>query len=138
MNLRSPIYTLLPEVLYSSTTFKGGWGAIMRTTVLATAVSSVLVSLALADPAAATAIRAPTNIAPQELDSALRVLAVERRLQILYTTQTVSNRQTSGAVGDLTVAETLDRLLGGTGLVFRYADENTIAIMLVSQASHRK
>lgn len=129
MNLRSPIYTLLPEALYRSTTFKEGWGAIMRTTVLATAVSSMLVSLALADPAAAAAIRAPTNIAPQELDSALRVLAVERRLQILYTTQTVSNRQTSGAVGDLTVAEALDRLLGGTGLVFRYADENTIAIM---------
>lgn len=101
----------------------------MRITVLATAISSVLASLALADPAAAAAIRAPTNIAPQELDSALRTLAADRRLQILYTTQTVSNRQTSGAIGDLTVAEALDRLLGGTGLVFRYADENTIAIL---------
>ncbi|HEY5758962.1 MAG TPA: TonB-dependent receptor, partial [Steroidobacter sp.] len=100
----------------------------MRMTVLAAAVSSALVSLALADPANA-AIKVPTNIGPQELDSALRVLAADRRLQILYTTQTVSNRQTSGAVGELTVAEALDRILGGTGLMFRYADENTIAIM---------
>jgi iron complex outermembrane receptor protein len=110
------------------TTLKRGLGAIMRMTVLAAAVSSALVSLALADPANA-AIKVPTNIGPQELDSALRVLAADRRLQILYTTQTVSNRQTSGAVGELTVAEALDRILGGTGLMFRYADENTIAIM---------
>jgi outer membrane receptor protein involved in Fe transport len=86
------------------------------------------VSFALSDPAVA-AIRIPTNIAPQELGGALRVLAADRRLQILYTTQAVSNRQTSGAVGDFTVAEALDRLLDGTDLMFRYADENTIAIM---------
>src|SRR5687767_12231664 len=100
------------------TTLERGLGAIMRMTVLAAAISSAVVSFALADPANA-AIRVPTNIAPQELDSALRVLAADRRLQILYTTQSVSNRQTSGAVGDLTVAEALDRLLGGTDLVFR-------------------
>jgi len=100
----------------------------MRITVLAAAISSAVVSFALADPASA-AIRAPTNIGPQELDRALRVLAADRRLQILYTTQIVSNRQTSGAVGDLTVDEALDRILGGTGLFFRYADQNTIAIM---------
>lgn len=100
----------------------------MRMSVLAAAVSTALVSFALADPANA-AIKLPTNIGPQELDGALRELAADRRLQILYTTQTVSNRQTAGAVGDLTVAEALDRILGGTDLMFLYADENTIAIV---------
>jgi iron complex outermembrane recepter protein len=99
----------------------------MRIAVLATALSSAVVGLALADPAAA-AIRASTSIAPQELSSALRVLAADRRLQILYTTETVANRQTAGAVGEFTVEEALTRLLGGTGLAFRYIDENTIMI----------
>lgn len=139
MNLRPLVYTFLRETLYSpmspsrhqttaTTTLERGLGAVMRIAVLAAAVSSAIVSLTLADPARA-AIRAPTNIAPQELGSALRLLATDRRLQILYTTQTVSNRQTAGAVGDLTVDEALARLLGGTDLIFRYADENTIAIL---------
>ncbi len=100
----------------------------MRIAVLATAISAAVVGLAWADPAAA-AIKTPTNIAPQELGSALRVLAAERHLQILYTTETVANRHTSGAVGELTVDEALTRLLAGTGLAFRYVDENTITIM---------
>jgi iron complex outermembrane recepter protein len=100
----------------------------MRIAVLATAISAAVVGLAWADPAAA-AFKAPTNIAPQELASALRVLAAERHLQILYTTETVANHRTSGAVGELTVDEALTRLLGGTGLAFRYVDEKTITIV---------
>jgi len=100
----------------------------MRIALLATALSAALVSLATADPAAA-AIKTPTNIAPQELGSALRVLAADRHLQILYTTDSIANRRTPGAVGEFTVDEALDHLLGGTDLVFRYIDENTIAIM---------
>lgn len=103
----------------------------MRSAVLAAALSSILGTLALADPATA-AIRAPTNIEPQALDSALRGFAADRHLQILYTTDTVANRATSGAVGELTVGETLDRLLGGTGLVFQYVDENTITIVPIA------
>jgi outer membrane receptor protein involved in Fe transport len=110
------------------TSLKRGMGAFMRIAVLATAVTSGAVSLALADPAAA-AIKNPTNIASQELGSALRVFAADRHLQILYTTNTVANRRTSGAVGEFTVDEALTRLLGGTGLVFRYVDENTITVM---------
>lgn len=104
----------------------------MRIAVLATAMSSVLVGLAMADPAAATAIKAQTNIAPQELSSALRTLAAERNLQLLYTTQTVGDRQTAGAVGEFTVVEALTQLLGGTGLAFHYVDDSTITIMPVS------
>jgi len=139
MKLGQRIYTFLRETLYSPmspsrypttavTSLNRGMGAFMRIAILATAVASGAVSLALADPAAA-AIRTPTNIASQELGSALRVLAADRRLQILYTTDTVANRRTSGAVGEFTVDEALTRLLGGTGLVFRYVDENTITVM---------
>jgi iron complex outermembrane recepter protein len=139
MTLRGAIYTFFRESLYSSnrpsrnkttaiTTLKRGMGAFMRTAVLATAFASVMVGLALADPAAA-AIKSPTNIAPQELRSALRVLAADRHLQILYPTETVAGRHTEGAVGEFTADEALERLLGGTDLVFRYIDDNTITIM---------
>lgn len=101
----------------------------MRIAVLAAALSSAAVGLALADPAAA-AIKSPTNITSQELSNALRVLAADRDLQILYTTQTVANRHSAGAVGEFTVDEALTQLLSGTGLVFRYIDENTITILL--------
>ena len=103
----------------------------MRAAVLVAALSSALGTLALADPAAA-AIRTPTNIEPQALGSALRALAAERHLQILYTTDTVADRTTSGAVGELTVSEALDRLLGGTGLIFQYVDESTITVVPIS------
>src|SRR5687768_3613486 len=102
-------------------------GAIMRIGVVITALS-VAVGIALADPAAA-AIKTRTNIKAQGLGSALREFAANRHLQILYTTETVANQQTPGAVGELTIDETLTRLLGGTGLVYRYIDENTITIM---------
>src|SRR5687767_9591083 len=99
MRMRRPIYTFLRKTLYRWNPRVIGdpdqkpWGAFMRIAVLATALSSALIGLALADPAAA-AIRKDTNIAPQELRSALRTLAADRRLQILYTTDTVSNRHT--------------------------------------------
>ncbi len=100
----------------------------MRIAVLATVLSSAVVSLSVADPASA-AIKTSTNIAPQELSRALRVFAADRHLQILYTTDSVANRRTSGAVGELTVGEALEQLLGGTDLVFRYVDDATIAIV---------
>lgn len=99
----------------------------MRIAVLATAISLGLVSLALAGPADAVIKRA-TNIAPQELGSALRILAAERHLQILYTTDLVANRRTAGAIGDFTADKALSQILQGTGLTFRYIDSNTITL----------
>jgi iron complex outermembrane receptor protein len=99
----------------------------MRIAVLTAALSLSLSSLATADPAAA-AMRA-THIAPQDLGSALRIFAADRHLQILYTTDTVANRRTSGAVGELTTDQALTRILQGTGLTFRYIDDETITLL---------
>lgn len=109
----------------------------MRISVLAIAISSALIGLAMADPAAATAIKTQINIAPQELSNALRLLAADRNLQILYTTETVADRHTAGAVGEFTVVEALTRLLGGTGLAFHYVDDTTITIVPLSTMPSR-
>jgi len=80
-----------------------------------------------ADPTDIT--RKPTHIAAQELGPALKQLANDRKLQLLYFSETVSNLRTAGASGDLSAEEALAQLLSGTGLKFRYVDHQAIAIV---------
>jgi len=42
---------------------------------------------------------------------------------------------TNGAVGELTADQALTKLLSGTGLVYRYIDDNTISIMPANGAA---
>ncbi|MFC4312346.1 TonB-dependent receptor domain-containing protein [Steroidobacter flavus] len=99
----------------------------MRTSIIAAAVCCALASFASANDAAA-AIRRATKIEPQSLGSALKQLAETRDLQLLYFADAVKNLRTAGAVGEITVDEALTRILDGTGLHFRYLNDNTITI----------
>jgi iron complex outermembrane receptor protein len=110
-----------------------GWGVIVRLSVAVAVSCLVLTSLAAADPAAA-AIRKQTNISPQGLAAALQALAKDRELQVLYRTEVVGDRQTSGVIGVLTVDEALSKLLGGSGLTFQYLDDKTITILPVAES----
>lgn len=89
-----------------------------------------MASMSVADPAVA-AIRKLTNIPAQGLGPALRSLATDREVQVLYRSELVGDRRTSGAVGDLTLEEALMRLLSGTDLTFTYLDEHTVMIEAV-------
>ncbi|MBL8268884.1 TonB-dependent receptor domain-containing protein [Steroidobacter sp.] len=100
----------------------------MRIAVLSTTVCSLLVSLCVAGDVRA-AIRMPTNIPAQPLGAALKALAETRDLQVLYLSETVRNGHTAGATGDLTADEALTQLLRGTGLTYRYVDENAVTIL---------
>src|SRR5581483_2452690 len=66
---------------------------------------------------------------PQKLGPALRSLAKERGFQIVYGSKEVSQLDSPGAVGELTAAQALSRLLTGTGLTFEYLDEKTVTIV---------
>ncbi len=105
-----------------------GMGAFARIAAAAAAVSLSFVGLSLADAANAP-IRKPTHIAAQELGPALKQLAQSRGLQILYLSSTVRDVQTRGANGDITADEAFDQLLTGTGLTYRYLDENTVTVV---------
>lgn len=106
----------------------------MRMSV-ATAVACVLTTgLSVADQAAA-AIRKATNIEAQGLAPALRLFAKQRDIQIVYRSDLVGGRQTSGAAGELTVDEALHQLLNGTGLTYRHLDDDGITIVPNAQAS---
>jgi iron complex outermembrane receptor protein len=82
-----------------------------------------------ADPLEAAAVRKPTHIPAQDLGPALKQLAEDRELQLLYFSDTVRNLRTSGAFGDLSADEALAQLLTGTGLSYRYVDHKAIAIV---------
>lgn len=99
----------------------------MRLSV-AMAVVCLTTGLSLADPAWAT-IRKSTNIQAQGLAPALEFFAKEREIQVVYRSDLVNDRKTTGASGDLTVEETLQMLLSGTGLAFQVLDEKGITII---------
>jgi iron complex outermembrane recepter protein len=73
--------------------------------------------------------RKPTHIPAQELGPALKQLADDRELHLLYFSDTVRNLRTAGASGELSAEEALTALLNGTGLSFRHVDHTAIAIV---------
>jgi iron complex outermembrane receptor protein len=109
-------------------------GAVARIAVLAAAVCLSIIGLANADDAN-TAVRKPTHIAAQYLGPALKQLAQSRGLQVLYLSNTVRDVQTRGANGDMTANEAFDQLLDGTGLTYRYLDQNTVTVVPLSDPS---
>jgi hypothetical protein len=73
-------------------------------------------------------IKKRTNISAQPLGAALQALARDRDFQIVYVSEVVNVLRSHGAVGDLTSQEALQQLLHGTGLTFRYLDDETVMI----------
>ncbi len=106
----------------------------MRRSVVATAIFLSIVGLSGATEAEAE-IRRPTSIPAQGLAPALQFLAKERDIQVVYRSELVGDRRTSGATGELTLAETLLQLLSGTGLTYQYLGEKAITIVPLPTAS---
>jgi iron complex outermembrane recepter protein len=100
----------------------------MRAVIVATAISFSLGGLSLAQDAGA-AMRIHTDIAAQPLGPALKAFAQSRDLQVLYFSGLVNHLKTAGAVGELTADEALTQLLSGTGLTYRYVDQNAVTIV---------
>jgi iron complex outermembrane recepter protein len=101
--------------------------------VIVTATGALLLSgLSLAGNAA-PATKEPTHIPPESLDRALQTLAKERYLVLAYRSEVVGNVRTAGASGDLTRDEALVQLLKGTGLTYRFLDDNTVTIVRLAK-----
>lgn len=80
---------------------------------------------------AAAATRLETSIGPQELALALQTLAKDRNIQLVYRSELVSDLRTLGVIGVLTLDEALTRLLDGSGLTYRYLDDDAITLQPV-------
>jgi iron complex outermembrane recepter protein len=102
--------------------------------MIAAAVYPSIVGVAIADSASAS-VRKLTHIAAQDLGPALKQLAQSHGLQVLYLSTTVRNVHTRGANGNITANEAFEQLLEGTGLTYRYLDENTVTVMPLNDPS---
>lgn len=100
----------------------------MRLSVATAAVFLCIIGLCVADGVHAS-IRKQTNIPAEGLGLALQTLAKDRNFQIVYVSEQINALRTAGAVGEFTPEEALKRLLNGTGLTFKYLDENTVTIV---------
>jgi iron complex outermembrane receptor protein len=123
-----------PTVATTTNCLLRGRGVFMRAAVAVAVACFGLVTITSGKDAEA-AVRQPTNIAAQGLAPALRILAKERDVQLVYRSELVSQQQTSGAVGHLTFEEALTQLLSGTGLTYRYLDNKAITIVPISSGS---
>jgi len=78
---------------------------------------------------AEASIRRSIDIPRQALPPALQALVKERDLQLVYRAELVRDQMTEGARGELTAIEALGQLLKGTGLTYKYLDENTLTLL---------
>ena len=106
----------------------------MRMSVVAATICLSIFAMSAGTKADA-ATRQATNIAAQELAPALQTLARERDVQVVYRSELVSERRTSGATGNLTFEEALTQLLNGTGLTYRYLAERAVTIVAIPSAN---
>jgi iron complex outermembrane receptor protein len=104
---------------------------------IATAVCLSIIGLSVAADAEA-AIKKFTNIPAQGLGAALQALAKERKLSVVYVSEIVNPRSTEGLVGDFTTNEAFEKLLNGTGLTYRYLNEETVTIVPLATAPAEK
>jgi len=81
-------------------------------------------------------IRKSTNIPAQELAPALKTLARERGIRVVFLAEVVGTAPTAGAVGEFTTTEALARLLEGTNLEYSYLDDKTVTIVPVNSTNH--
>lgn len=76
-----------------------------------------------------------TGIPAQNLGSALQMLAKQRGFHIVYFANDVGDLPSGGAAAGLSTEKALRQLLDGTGLAFRYLDENTVTIGRVASVN---
>jgi outer membrane receptor protein involved in Fe transport len=90
-----------------------GWGAAIATLVLA---------------AQAHAQQRAFDLPEQEATKSIPEFARQAGIQISAPSEQLKGMRTPAIRGELTTDEALDRLLEGTGLIYRYLDRHTIAI----------
>ncbi|HET6464679.1 MAG TPA: TonB-dependent receptor [Nitrospiria bacterium] len=95
---------------------------------------SALLTLALAHNAIAQETKT-ISIEPQDLAAAVRNLAEQTGVQVLFAAEDLKGLQSKALQGSMTVEEALRRLLAGTGYTFKATGPNTYVIERTAEAS---
>jgi iron complex outermembrane recepter protein len=100
----------------------------LKISLIVTAVCFCILSIARAEDVPA-AMRKPIHIPAQDLGTALRAVAQERQLYVIFAARDVESLRTSGASGALDADEIFQQLLRGSGLIYRFLDDRTVMIL---------
>jgi iron complex outermembrane receptor protein len=112
-------------------------GGLVRLSAVAVAICFSVACWSHADDSHAS-IKQETHIPPQPLGTALQTLAKDRGFQVVYESTDINPLRTNGATGELTSEEALTQLLSGTGLTYRFYDDNAVSILPVSATALRQ
>ncbi len=106
----------------------------MRSSVAVVISCVCTLSFAVEYPVQAS-INKDNNIPAENLGAALKTLAATYDFQVLYRSDVVKGRRTSGASGSLSPKEALGQVLNGTGLSYKYLDEKTVTIFPIGSSN---
>lgn len=101
----------------------------IKSMLLATALS-----LGVAAPAMANDNRYSVSLPAQTLDASLVQMSRSMGLQLIYTDAAIRDLRAPPVRGRMTARQTLDRLLNGTGYVYRFVNANTVRVLRADQA----
>jgi iron complex outermembrane receptor protein len=85
-------------------------------------------TLLLTSPASAQSEKYTIQINPGSLNSALKQLAEQASVQVVYESEVVRGIETAGFSGEATLQQALDALLAGTALKWRALNDRTVAV----------
>ena len=100
----------------------------MKASLIVTAVCFSILSIARAEDVSA-AMRKSIHIPPEDMSTALRAVAQQRELYVIFAARDVESLRTSGATGVLDADEIFQQLLRGSGLIHRFIDDKTVMIL---------
>lgn len=106
----------------------------MRNVVAAAVACLSIVGLATAGDVQAS-IRKDISIPAGGLGPALQAFSAARLVHVIFISEDIGARRTKGVSGSLTVDESLMQLLDGTGLTYRYIDNETVSIVPAATTS---
>ncbi|NJL08667.1 MAG: hypothetical protein HC900_10700 [Methylacidiphilales bacterium] len=87
-----------------------------------------ITALAQSQPAAASGGAVSLSIPPQPLSQALMQFSRSTGIQLFFNADLVRGLQSPGVQGTFSRTEALSRLLGGSGLSFRFTNGSTVTI----------
>jgi len=100
----------------------------LKASLIVTAVCFSILSIARAEDVSA-AMRKSIHIPPEDMSTALRAVAQQRELYVIFAARDVESLRTSGATGVLDADEIFQQLLRGSGLIHRFIDDKTVMIL---------
>lgn len=94
--------------------------------------AALMLALAGTSPVLAQSeARHAVEVEAQDLGTALRLLAQQTRLQIVYSADLVQGKRAPALDGSLTAREALERVLAGSGLEYEFLDSQTVTLSRV-------